>query len=273
MSVRIVEIQIGAGNSKPENVQKAESMLESLGRLQHPPHFVCLPEMFSYLPALEDDFQTLEFIAEDWDGPTAKMISGWAKRLGAYIVGGSAIQRRGGKHYNTSLVFGPDGAIVGDYSKTHLFDTPDFQESRFVEPGKKTLVIETEHGRIGVIICYDIRFPELLRTLILKGAEIIFCPAAFPIASPSPGQDHWQILTRAAALQNMVYVVAVNQFEYRHPFHYFGRSVVVDPWGIEIATAPNRECVFTAEVDRDYLREMRRIRSPLTHRRPELYEL
>ena len=124
-----------------------------------------------------------------------------------------------------------------------------------------------------MIICYDIRFLELLKTLALAGAELIFCPAAFPIAGVSPGVDHWETLTRAAALQNMVYLVAVNQIGFKPPFYYFGRSVIVDPWGIELTKAANKECIISAELDLDYLREMRKERDVFAHRRPDLYKL
>lgn len=273
MKIKIAAVQMGAVGSKEENVAKARGMLESLTSLDIRPDFVCLPEMFSYNPNLDDDFEAIDRIAEERDGPIHQMFSKYAKKLGAYIITGSYIQRREGKHYNTSLLIDPEGKLVAQYSKTHLFDTPEFRESDFVNPGDSLTVAKTPYAKIGMSICYDIRFPELFRTLTLKGAEIVFCPAAFPVAEPSPGEDHWQICTRAAALQNMVYVVAVNQIGIKDPFAYFGRSVVVDPWGIEIAKAPNKECIISAELDLEYLREMRRNRSVLEHRRPELYEI
>lgn len=271
--IRVAGVQVGAVRDKADNVQKVRAMLDAVGRLRPRPDFVCLPELFSYLPGMEDNYQRIEEVAEGLDGPIATMLSEMARRLAITVVGGSYLQKSQGRHYNTCLVFGPDGELLGTYSKVHLFHAPDFQESRFVEAGTHFTVIETELCTIGIIICYDIRFPELLRTLVLKGADVIFCPAAFPIAVPSPGYDHWEILTRAAALQNMVYLVAVNQIGYRAPFYYFGRSVIVDPWGIEIAKAPNKECIFTAELDLKYLNEMREIRSPLKHRRPDVYDL
>ena len=273
MEIKVAAIQMGAVGSREENVEKARAMLESLVSLHSRPQFICLPEMFSYVPDLNDDFDAIDRIADEIDGPISRMFAGYALKLKAYIVTGSYIQRRDGKHYNTSLLFGPDGDLLAQYSKTHLFDTPDFKESSFVNPGDRYTVVDTEYCRIGMIICYDIRFPEFLRTLTLKGAEVIFCPAAFPVAEPSPGVDHWQILTRAASLHNMVYLVAVNQIGIKAPFTYFGRSVIVDPWGIEIAKAANKECIVSAELDLGYLREMREIRSVLKHRRPDLYEL
>lgn len=273
MKIRVAAIQMGAVGSKDENLEKAKTMLESLVSVPVTPQFVCLPETFSYLPDPHDDFNAIDEIAEEIDGPISRMFSLYAQKLKAYIITGSYIMRKNGKHFNTSLLFDPNGDLLAQYSKTHLFDTPGHKESWFVIPGEHYTVADTEYCRIGMTICYDIRFPELLRTLTLKGAEIIFCPAAFPIADPSPGEDHWQVLTRAASLQNMVYVVAVNQIGFKHPFTYFGRSVIVDPWGVEIAKAPNKECIISAELDLEYLQEMRKARSVLEHRRPEIYEL
>jgi len=272
MKINVTGIQMGAVSSKKGNVEKAREMLESLKSLHQHPQFVCFPEMFSYVPDLDDDFDAIDHIAEDTNGPISQMFADYAVKLKAYIITGSYIQRKDGKHYNTSLLFSPDGDLLAQYSKTHLFDTLDFKESSFVDLGDHYTVVDTKYGMIGMIICYDIRFPELLRTLSLKGAEVIFCPAAFPMAEPSPGVDHWEILTKAASLYNMIYLVAVNQIGIKAPFTYFGRSVMVDPWGIEIAKAPNKECIISAELDLGYLREMRKIRSPLQHRRPDIYD-
>jgi predicted amidohydrolase len=273
MKIRVAGIQIGATESKKSNIDKLKKFLDDPSLKQFKPHFICLPEMFSYLPLPDDTMDTIEAVSETIGGTTAKMLAQTAEKLKAYMVSGSYILREGGRYFNSSLLFDPNGNLIAHYNKIHLFDTPDFKESWFVAPGDRLVVADTEYCRIGLIICYDIRFPELLRSLVLKGADLIFCPAAFPVAGASPGEDHWQILTRAAALHNMVYVVAVNQIGIRKPFIYFGRSVVVDPWGVEIARAPNQECIIKAELDLDYLREMRKERSVLEHRRPDLYEL
>lgn len=271
--INVALLQIGATSSKDENINKVKGLFEQLVKSKKAIHFICLPELFSYLPDPDDSYENLGEVAEKIGGPTTKMLTGYAKKIGAYIVTGSFLERRANRHFNTSLVISPEGKILAEYRKIHLFDIREYKESTFFNPGNQISTLDTKYGRIGLTICYDLRFPELFRTLVLKGAELIFCPAAFPIAGQSPGEDHWQILTKAAALQNMIYLVAVNQIGYRRPFYYFGRSTVIDPWGIEIAKAPNKECVFYAEIDMDYLREMRKTRMPLEHRRPEIYEL
>lgn len=269
--LKVAGIQMGATDSKDKNIEKARRLIETA--IKFNPDIICLPELFTYLPAQNDSFDSVLPLAEAKNGSLSQMLSDYARKASAFILGGSFMHAVGEKIYNTAFLYDASGEIIAEYSKTHLFDTPDYQESKFITPGECLAVLETRCGTIGIIICYDIRFPELVRTLALKGAEIILCPAAFPIAAPSPGFDHWQILTRAIALQNMVYVLAVNQFGQRDPFYFFGRSCLIDPWGIEVAAAPNRECVFVGEIDRDYLKTMREIRSPLRHRRPHLYQL
>jgi deaminated glutathione amidase len=269
--IRVAGIQMGAADLKTKNIEKARRLIEACSESK--PHFICLPELFTYVPSGSDQMDDVRSLAEERNGSTSQMLSESARKSGAHILGGSFMHSNNNHIYNTAFMYDPSGEIIAEYSKTHLFDTQDYQESKFITPGDKVAVLETVHGVIGIIICYDMRFPELARTLALKGAEIILCPSAFPIAAPSPGVDHWQILTRAIALQNMVYVLAVNQFGYRDPFHFFGRSCLIDPWGIEIASAPNKECIFCGEIDRDYMAAMRKVRSPLNHRKPHLYQL
>jgi len=190
MKLKIVAIQFGATETKERNLKKARKFLDSLITDKIKPDFICLPELFSYLPNVDDDFDSVDKNAEEITGITGEMFSEYARRLKTYIISGSFIERRDNNHYNTSLLFGPDGAVLAKYSKIHLFDTIDFKESWFVKAGNKYTVIDTEFCKIGMIICYDLRFPELIRSLALKGAEIIFCPAAFPMPVPSPGVDH-----------------------------------------------------------------------------------
>jgi len=269
--IKVVGIQMGATGSKENNIEKARKLIDECLILK--PNIICLPELFTYLPSQSDQVNEVSSLAEEKNGSVSQMLSEYAKKSGSYILGGSFMHSFRSSIYNTAFLYNDSGEIIAEYSKIHLFDTKDYQESKFITAGEKIALVETKFGLIGIMICYDIRFPELARTLALKGADIILCPAAFPIASPSPGIDHWQILTRAIALQNMVYVMAVNQFGYRDPFYFFGRSCLIDPWGIEVSSAQNKECLFVGEIDLDYMSSMREIRSPLMHRKPHLYQL
>ena len=269
--IHAVGIQMATGRQKAQNVEKAIGYLQSLARQQCPIDLVCLPEVFTFAPLPADSLAVRKKVAEKIPSRFTDQLGKMARKLRAYLVSGSFMEERGGDYFNTSLLFDRKGEIVGRYSKTHLFDTPDFKESKFFRPGSSLLTHPADFGTLGILICYDIRFPELTRTLCLKGAEVLAVPAAFPIANYSPGEDHWQILTRAAALHNMVYVLAVNQIGSHGDLKFFGRSVIVDPWGVEIAKAPNAEGIIHAELDLKYAQEMRNQRRVWEHRRPELY--
>jgi len=175
-----------------------------------------------------------------------------------------------GKAANTSALIGDDGAILAAYRKIHLFDVaiPDgarYAESESVEPGDRTVVAPTALGRIGLSVCYDLRFPELYRRLADEGAEILCVPSAFTLFT---GKDHWEVLLRARAIENLAYVVAPAQVG-RHSERRvtFGNAMVVDPWGVVLARCPDGEGVCVAPVSRERLEQVRRELPALRHRR------
>lgn len=271
--IHAIGIQMATGRQKAKNIDKAMGLLTGLKKRKHPIDLICLPEMFTFVPLPSDPLLICQKIAEKTPSKFTDKLGRIAKELNSYLISGSFVENRHGEYFNTSLLFDRQGQIVGQYSKTHLFDAPDFQESKFVKPGSALFLHQADFGDLGIIICHDIRFPELTRTLCLKGAKILAVPAAFPIADFSPGEDHWQILTRAAALHNMVYVLAVNQIGSLGEIKFFGRSVIVDPWGVEVAKAPNAEGIIYAELDLEYAEAMREQRRVWEHRRVELYKL
>lgn len=271
--IRVAGIQMATGRNKEKNIEKALHFLDALLKPRQGLDLVCLPEMFTFSPEGTDPPSISRKIAEKVPSKFTDRLGRKAKKLNSYLVGGSFVEDRQGEFFNTSLLFDRRGRIVGRYSKTHLFDAPGFQESRFVKPGSELFLHPADFGALGLMICYDIRFPELTRTLCRQGAEIIAIPAAFPMANFSPGEDHWQILTRAAALHNMVHVLAVNQIGSHGDMKFFGRSVIVDPWGIEIAKGSNDEGIIYGDIDFEYARKMRVERKVWEHRRPDLYRL
>lgn len=201
-----------------------------------------------------------------------------ARRYGFYIVGSIYEDAGGGVLHNTAPLIGPDGAIVGLYRKTHLFDAPNrpdikagIRESEKVRAGTALPVFDTAIGRIGVSVCSDLRFPEVYRVLALAGAEIVVCASAFL----APRLDHWEFFLRARACENQVFIAASGQVgtEPRSGIGFVGRSMVVDPWGTIIATASDAETVVAARVDLDFIAEVRRRYPLLDQRRPELYGL
>jgi predicted amidohydrolase len=174
--------------------------------------------------------------------------------------------------YNTSVLFGPDGAILATYRKIHLFDVavpPDvfFQESATVEAGNRAVVADTPLGRVGLTICYDLRFPELYRDLGAQGAEILAVPSAFTLTT---GKDHWEPLLRARAIENQCYVLAPAQ-QGRHDDgglrQSWGHAMIVDPWGHVVALTSDGPGIAVAEVDRRRLRRVREHLPALQHRR------
>ena len=198
-----------------------------------------------------------------------------AKRYSSYIISGAVANRKDdGKLYNTALLFDRNGDVAGEYSKSHLFDVLNLMngvnESDLITRGDKTLIYDTDFGRISIIICYDIRFPELARTLALKGVQYLFVPAAFY----SPRGDHWQDLLRVTAMQNSMYVMGVNLFGKLNSANIFcGRSLIADPWGIAVAAASDRPCVFQAYIDGDYAGQIRDAIGTIQNRAPSLYEI
>jgi predicted amidohydrolase len=191
-------------------------------------------------------------------------------------VAGSISERLEGeeKLRNTSLHYGPDGELKGVYRKIHMFDVEvsgvEYRESASEDPGDEAVLTSTADGvEIGLTVCYDLRFPELYRVLAVEGARILTVPAAFTVATT---RDHWEPLLRARAIENQAFVVAANQIGTHPPNHRSGgRSLIVDPWGVVLAAAPDSETVITADLDLDAQADVRRRLPSLANRRPTAY--
>jgi predicted amidohydrolase len=233
---------------------------------------VVLPEKWNAI----GDVDVLHAAAEPLDGESTQAMAGWARQHGVTLVGGSITERREGrdKLSNTSLVFDPDGNVVATYRKIHLFDVEvggvTYRESEAEEPGDTPVVADVEGWRIGLSVCYDVRFPELYRILALEGAELMSVPAHF--TTPT-GKDHWHVLLRARAIENQCYVAAAAQVGETLPGKpAYGRSLVADPWGTVVAQAPDEETVVAAELDRTRLLEIRAKLPSLANRQPDTYK-
>ena len=203
-------------------------------------------------------------------------IAALAKEFHVNILAGSfARQADDGRSYNTVYFYDRGGEIIGQYDKTHLCVAIGYDESKDVAPGNKAALFDTDFGRVGLMVCYELRFPEVPRTLAYDGADIIFCPAEFPLGTMLPPRtDHWDILVRAAALQNLTWVVACNTFGKTPENEYpFGRSMVVDPWGTVVAQCGGHEDIVYAEINLEYQQEVRKSVATWQNRRPELYHL
>jgi deaminated glutathione amidase len=208
-------------------------------------------------------------------GESVAAMAGWARRHGITVVGGSIAERREGREKlsNTSVVFDSGGQIVAVYRKIHLFDVDVggvvYRESEAEEPGEEPVVAEVEDWRIGLTVCYDVRFPELYRILALEGAHLVTVPAHF--TTPT-GKDHWHVLLRARAIENQLYVAAAAQIGETLPGKpAYGRSLIADPWGVVLAQAPDEETVIAAELDRAHLEQIRAKVPSLANRQSHAY--
>ena len=215
--------------------------------------------------------------AEPLDGPSLAAARGWARELGVHLLAGSIAERDPeageGRAFNASLLIGPDGADLAVYRKIHMFDVEAggvaYRESDHETPGEEIVSAAVDGVELGLSVCYDLRFPELYRILAVRGARLLAVPAAFTAAT---GRDHWQPLLRARAIENQAFVIAPNQVGEAPP-HYssHGRSAIVDPWGVVLATAPDEECFVAAELDLAAQERIRERLPSLANRRPQAY--
>ena len=225
---------------------------------------VLLPETFNV------GFFPRENLAEqaDRDGEIITMTFGaLAAELHVNIVAGSAVTLRGDKVYNTAYVFDRAGTCVASYDKTHLF-TP-MGEHEYFTPGKSLCTFTLDGVKCGLIICYDLRFPELTRSLVLAGADLLFVPAQWPAVR----REHWQILNRARAIENQIFLACCNSCGTAGETVYGGFSAVYDPWGTVLAEAGAHEEIITADCDFTVKEQIRSSINVFRDRRPELYQL
>jgi predicted amidohydrolase len=258
-------VQLCATTDKAANFERAARLARAAA--ERGAALIVLPEVWSWRGPRDQEIAG----AEPVPGPTTERLAALAAELRVYLVGGSVLESAAGvaKAYNTSTVFDPRGALLATYRKIHLFDVDiaghvTVRESDTRTRGAEPVTVATPLGVIGLSVCYDLRFPELYRRLSAAGAEIVCVPSAFTFPT---GAQHWEILLRARAIENQVYVVAPNQIgRGASGVMDYGHSLIVDPWGTPIARASNEETVIVAEIDRDYLARVRRELPCLEHR-------
>jgi predicted amidohydrolase len=229
---------------------------------------VGLPENFAYMGPEEGRLAG----AEPIDGPSIGALREVARQRRIHVLAGSIAERVDDprRTANTSVLVADDGSIVAAYRKIHLFDVniPDgarYAESEVVVPGDRAVIAPTPLGRIGLTVCYDLRFPELYRTLASLGAEVITIPSAFTLFT---GKDHWEVLVRARAIENLSYVIAPAQVGRHSPTRQtFGNAMIVDPWGVVLARCPDGEGVCVAPFRRERLERTRAELPALKHRK------
>jgi predicted amidohydrolase len=268
--MRIACVQMNADHPLDDLLETAERLIgEAAARGCD---VVVLPEKWNGT----GDAAHMIAIAEPLDGRTVTAMSAWARRHGIWLVGGSISELVDGdeKIRNTSVVLDPDGEPTASYRKVHLFDvdlpTGPVRESDSERPGEEAVLTHVAGWPVGLTICYDLRFPELYRALALAGAELLTVPAGF---TRETGRDHWEVLLRARAIENGAYVVAPNQYGPWNGSPTFGRSMIVDPWGLVLASAGDGEGICVAELDRERVRTVRARIPSLANRQPGAYGL
>lgn len=259
-------VQMRSADDKERNLDAAMAHVETAAAAGAT--LVVLPETFSWRgPAAHDHVN-----AERVDGPTIERLATLARRHRLTLVAGSILEHPGddASPYNTSIVLGPDGERLAVYRKMHLFDVSipgkvEVRESARRGRGAEVVTADTPVGRLGLSVCYDLRFPELYRALARAGAEILCLPAAFTFPT---GAAHWEVLLRARAIENQCWVLAANQHGASGLGHQdYGHSMIVDPWGTVVARASDGERIVTAEIDLALLERVRREMPCLDHAR------
>ncbi len=266
--MRAAVIQLNSTDDYERNLEVAERLLREAAA--DGAELAVLPEKWTALGPPE----LLREVAQPLDGEALSAAADWARELGIHLVAGSVAERVEGedKLFNTSALIGPEGETAAVYRKIHMFDVDvddvSYRESEAEQPGEEIVVAEAAVP-IGLTVCYDLRFPELYRILALRGALLITVPSAF---TERTGRDHWEVLLRARAIENQLFVLAAGQIGEAPP-HYrsFGRSMIVDPWGVVLAQAPDDECFVAAELDFSAQERVRDSLPSLRNRRAAAY--
>ena len=266
--MRVAAIQMTSGTDVSRNLRRARELLEQAAA--RGARLAVLPENFALMAHKERDKR--EVAEADGDGPIQAMLSAAARNLELTLVGGTVPLRVAGETRvaPASLVYGPDGKRIGRYDKIHLFDvdvpgaTESHRESSGMVPGREVKVFDTSAGRLGVAVCYDLRFPELFRAMAREGADCFIVSAAFTVPT---GQAHWDLLNRARAVENLCHLVVSAQVgEHENGRRTYGHSMVVDCWGGIVDVLPSGEGAAVGELDLERQARIRREFPALEHR-------
>lgn len=258
--VALIQLEMRDDETPADRISLVEQLVAGLSNAD----LVVLPELwatgYSRFDAYYDESEPL-------DGTLTGRLAGLARENGIYFLAGSVVEQRGGRYFNTSLLFDPQGRLIGLYRKVHLFGY-DSAESRLLTAGDEIVTVETTLGCIGLTTCYDLRFPELYRELVVRGADILAVVAAWPLER----LEHWRVLTRARAIENQCFLMAVNVAGRLGHTRYAGHSVLVDPRGNVLGISGHRPEVLRGELDPRLVAETRRDFPALRDRRPALFD-
>lgn len=268
MSV-VAAVQMASGPNVKANLEEAEKLIKTA--VQQDAELVVLPENFAIMGLSEMDKVAIAETAGE--GPIQRFLSQQASKHGVWIVGGtipleSAVT---GKVYSASLLYNDSGDVVARYDKIHLFDVvledsnESYNESETIESGDDIVVVDTPFGKLGMAVCYDLRFPELFRAMADVGMEVCVLPSAFTSLT---GRAHWESLLRARAIENLCYMVAPDQGGYhKSGRETYGDSMIIDPWGVVLNRLPHGTGVVVSDIDLEKLRKTRKNFPALQHKR------
>lgn len=266
--MRVAVVQMTSGASVAENVARAE---ELVGEAAPESDLLVLPERWNLIASRD----LTRAGAEPLDGPSLTAARRWASEAGVAILAGSIaeLSRDPDRPFNSSVLIGPDGEDRAVYRKLHLFDVvvggTEYRESSATMAGSEIVVGTVDDVRVGLSVCYDLRFPELYRGLVLAGAEVLAVPAAF---TAHTGPAHWEVLLRARAIEQQAFVVAAGQVgSGGDGRRSHGQSLIIDPWGEILAEISEGEGVAGADLSLERLREVRSTLPALEHRRADVY--
>jgi len=267
---RIGLCQMKVVDDKKLNLDKAKEMIDRAAK--EGAEMIILPEMFN-CPYDTNKFKA--YAESRGNSKSLKVVSNAAKNHGVYLIAGSIPELLDGKIYNSCFIFDKKGQILDVHRKMHLFDVdiPDieFKESETITAGNRLTVVETDPIKIGVAICYDMRFPELFRLMALKNADLMVVPGAFNMTT---GPAHWKTTVRARAIDNQTYVAAVSPASNKYlSYVAYGHSIIADPWGKVIGEAGYGEEIIYATIDIRYLKNVREELPLMKNRRTDIYEL
>jgi len=266
---KIAAVQMATGPNVSANLLETERLVAEAA--DNGARLVVLPENFAFMGKRDQD--QLSLVEADNDGPLQEFLSQTAKKYGIWLVGGTVpLQAHdAGKVRAACMLYDDRGQRTARYDKVHLFDVhlvdadERYVESATIEPGDAVVVADTPLGRVGLAVCYDLRFPEMFRAMLDKGVEIIAIPASFTAIT---GKAHWEVLVRARAVENLAYVVAAAQGGYHiNGRETHGHSMLVDPWGTVLAQVARGNGTVTCDFDRDYQATVRRTFPVISHRR------
>ena len=266
---RVAAVQMATGPNVSANLLEAERLIRKAA--DEGAGLVVLPENFSFMGKRDADLLTRR--EPDGEGPLQTFLSDVAARYGIWLVGGTIPLSAGDadRARSAALVYSERGERVARYDKIHLFDVDvpganeRYVESATIEPGNETVVLDSPFGRLGVAVCYDLRFPEMFRQMLDSDVELLVIPAAF---TATTGKAHWETLVRARAIENLAYVVAAAQGGYHaNGRETHGHSIIVDPWGAVLAQVPRGNGCICHALDKDFQASVRRSFPAIGHRR------